>query len=91
MIGWQVSCVMTSSAEIARLDLPNVSDKSSDGYNLLKVEKETILKVSYITDNEQTINQNNRTEKALINKRKGKIGVIKENKNNQEKQKERES
>ena len=39
LIGWQVSCVMTSPAEIARLGLPNVYDRSSDGSNFLNVEK----------------------------------------------------
>ena len=39
LIGWQVSCVMTSPAEIARLGLPNAYDRSSDGCNLPNVKK----------------------------------------------------
>ena len=42
LIGWQVSCVMTSPAGIARLGLPNASDRSSDRYNLLNFEKNNI-------------------------------------------------
>ena len=32
LISWQVSCVMTSPAEIARLGLPNANDRISDAY-----------------------------------------------------------
>ena len=39
LIGGQVSCVMTSPAEIARLGLPNANDRISDGYKLPNVEK----------------------------------------------------
>ena len=39
LIGWQVSCVMTSPAKIARLGVPNAYDRSSDGSNLLNVKK----------------------------------------------------
>ena len=42
LIGWQVSCGMTSPAEIAKLGLPNAYDKSSDGCNLPNVEKKKI-------------------------------------------------
>ena len=44
LIGWQINCVMTSPAEIARLGLPNANDRISDGYNLPNVE-ERILRV----------------------------------------------
>ena len=40
MIGWQESCVMTSPAEIAGLDLPNAYDRSSDGYDLPNIDQE---------------------------------------------------
>ena len=40
LIYWQVTCVRTSPAEIARLGLPNAYDRSSDGSNLPNVEKQ---------------------------------------------------
>ena len=39
LIGWQISCVMTSPAKIARLGLPNANDRISDGYNLSNIEE----------------------------------------------------
>ena len=49
LIGWQVSCVTISLAEIARLGLPDANIRSSDGYNLLSVEKK--YKKFAITEN----------------------------------------
>ena len=55
LIGGLVSCVMTSPAEIARLDLPNANERILDGYNLPNVEKKQNSKfilTDYATTND---------------------------------------